>query len=180
MFIFISLSIYFARTTDNGKLARAHTYNRTLDPTRPVNDNCGWEHVLTDLSTFHDYNDAPALEKSCATLESILSTKLANRGFFVGPITSSSSSSSTAGAGDDGDKKTAAVVIDEGTRHREGAPVLCTEFGGVNIKPAAGDGERDWGYTTASDPQDLLRRIEALMMAVVRPGHICGFVYTQL
>ena len=58
-----------------------------------MNDNCGWEHVLTDLSTFHDYNDAPALEKSCATLDSILGTKLANRAFFVPPITATASSS---------------------------------------------------------------------------------------
>ncbi|RYP80314.1 hypothetical protein DL770_006261 [Monosporascus sp. CRB-9-2] len=137
---------------------------KTLDPTRPVNDNCGWEHVITDLSTFHDYNDAPALAKSCATLEDILGNKLDNRGFFAGPISV------------DG------KVIDEGTKHREGAPVLCTEFGGVNIKPAAASQgrDRDWGYTTASDPQDLLKRIESLMMAVVQAGHICGFVYTQL
>ena len=135
-----------------------------------MNDNCGWEHVLTDLSTFHDYNDAPALEKSCATLESILGTKLANRAFFVPPITTTTTPSGTV------------VVVDEGTKHRDGAPVLCTEFGGVNIKPATVDqaSQRDWGYTTASDPADLLRRLDALMTAVVRTGHICGFVYTQL
>ena len=135
--------------------------------------------MLTDLSTFHDYNDAPALEKSCETLDGILGTKLADRDFFVRPIAASSGG----GGG-------AAVVVDEGTRHRPGAPVLCTEFGGVNIKPADqgggggdgddGDRQRDWGYTTASDPSDLLRRIERLAMAVVRNGHICGVVYTQL
>ncbi|KAI0125676.1 beta-galactosidase [Xylariales sp. AK1849] len=132
---------------------------KTLDPTRPINDNCGWEHVLTDLSTFHDYNDAPALSKSCATLEGILGTKLAGREMFV---------LSTAG--------------DSGTQHQTGTPVLCTEFGGVNIAPAdpSKKGERDWGYTTASDPADLLKRIEALVMAVVQAGHTCGFVYTQL
>jgi hypothetical protein len=114
--------------------------------------------VLTDLSTFHDYNDAPALSKSCATLESILNQKLANRDFFVAPTTG-----------------------DSGTQHKTGAPVLCTEFGGVNIAAAAGEkGERDWGYTTASGPLDLLKRIEALVMAVVQAGHTCGFVYTQL
>lgn len=71
---------------------------------------------------------------------------------------------------------------DDGTKHREGAPVLCSEFGGVNIAPAkeSEKGERDWGYTTASDPKDLLKRFEALLQAVVKAGHICGFVYTQL
>ena len=133
--------------------------------------------MLTDLSTFHDYNDAPALEKSCATLDSILGTKLANRAFFVPPITATASSSG-GGSGE----TTTAVIVDEGAKHRDGAPVLCTEFGGVNIKPATADqaSQRDWGYTTASDPADLLRRLDALMTAVVRTGHICGFVYTQL
>lgn len=132
---------------------------KTLDPTRPVNDNCGWEHVCTDLSTFHDYNDAPALAKSYATLDSTLGTKLANRNMFV-----------------------CATSLDSGTKHKKGAPVICTEFGGVNIAPAAGTekGDRDWGYTTATDSQDLLKRIDALMTAVVQGGHICGFVYTQI
>ncbi|OTB14211.1 glycoside hydrolase family 2 protein [Daldinia sp. EC12] len=137
---------------------------KTLDSTRPINDNCGWEHVITDLSTFHDYSDAPELSKTCATLEGILGKKLADRDFFVGPLTLK-------------DGRT-----DSGTKHREGAPVICSEFGGVNIAPAKGieGGDRDWGYTTASDPKDLLKRLEALIQAVVQGGHICGFVYTQL
>ncbi|KAH9902129.1 glycoside hydrolase family 2 protein [Xylariomycetidae sp. FL2044] len=139
---------------------------KSLDPTRPINDNCGWEHVLTDLSTFHDYSDAPELSQTCATLDGILGKKLAGRDFFVAPITDQEGR-----------------VLDPGARHREGAPVLCTEFGGVNIAPGAGgakSGEGDWGYTTASDPKDLLKRIEALVMGVVKAGHICGLVYTQL
>ncbi|KAI0144266.1 glycoside hydrolase family 2 protein [Xylariaceae sp. FL1272] len=139
---------------------------KTLDPTRPVNDNCGWEHVLTDLSTFHDYSDAPALTKSCATLEKTLERDWAGRPMFVGPI---------------GD-------IYPGTKHRPGAPVICTEFAGVNIAPkgATGDeiqpqgGGGDWGYTTASDATDLLKRVEALVKAVSQGSHCSGFVYTQL
>ncbi|KAI1264303.1 glycoside hydrolase family 2 protein [Xylariaceae sp. FL1019] len=139
---------------------------KTLDPTRPVNDNCGWEHVLTDLSTFHDYSDAPALTESCATLEKTLQRDWCGRPMFVGPI---------------GD-------IDPATKHRPGAPVICTEFAGVNIAPkgAVGDeiqpqgGGGDWGYTTASDATDLLKRVEALVKAVIQGSHCSGFVYTQL
>ena len=74
------------------------------------------------------------------------------------------------------------TVLDPGTQHQPGAPVICTEFGGVNIAPAKKEaaGERDWGYTTASDPKDLLERFKKLLMAVVKGGHSCGFVYTQL
>jgi hypothetical protein len=38
----------------------------------------------------------------------------------------------------------------------------------------------DWGYHTADDPDDLLRRIGDLMTGIVRGKLICGFVYTQL
>lgn len=52
----------------------------------------------------------------------------------------------------------------------------------MNIAPAKKEegAERDWGYTTASDPRDLLKRFDKLLRAVVEGGHICGVVYTQL
>ncbi|KAK2069115.1 hypothetical protein P8C59_003720 [Phyllachora maydis] len=141
---------------------------KTLDPTRPINDNCGWEHVQTDLTTFHDYADATELATTCATMDAILGSKAEGRAMFVGPIWHPSGRR----------------LLDAGAAVDPRAPVLCTEFGGVNIAPAKG-GEReaaskDWGYTTASDAEDLLRRIEKLVMAVVEGGQCCGLVYTQL
>ncbi|OJD24308.1 hypothetical protein ACJ73_04335 [Blastomyces percursus] len=47
---------------------------KSLDPTRSVNDNCGWEHVC-DLSTFHDYSDGPALANTCKSMDGILDNK---------------------------------------------------------------------------------------------------------
>jgi hypothetical protein len=131
---------------------------KALDPTRPINDNCGWEHVQTDLTTFHDYSDADALTKTCANLEGILGPK-ANRPMFV-----------------------SAIGNVPGSEHNESAPVICTEFGGINIarEAADADSQRDWGYTTASDPKDLLKRIEKMMTGIANPGLIGGFVYTQL
>ncbi|KPM39008.1 hypothetical protein AK830_g7552 [Neonectria ditissima] len=134
---------------------------KSLDNTRSVNDNCGWEHVITDLTTFHDYSDGPELEKTCASLEGILAPK-ADRNVFVAPIEG----------------------IDAGAQHRPGAPVMNTEFGGVNIapakKPQTEDENLDWGYTTATDPEDLLKRVERLVKGVTDGGHCCTFVYTQL
>ncbi|CAI6332528.1 unnamed protein product [Periconia digitata] len=138
---------------------------KSLDPTRPINDNCGWEHVLTDLTTFHDYSDADELSKTCKSLEGILAPK-AGRGVFLPSIPS------------------AFAPEDPGSSHKPGAPILCTEFGGVNVarvsKDEAGKEQRDWGYTTASDGADLLKRIEKMMVGIVESGLICGFVYTQL
>ncbi|KAF1939078.1 glycoside hydrolase [Clathrospora elynae] len=136
---------------------------KVLDTTRPVNDNCGWEHVVTDLTTFHDYDDGDELTQTCSSLEGIMKPK-SNRPTFLPPVES---------------------LSDPGSAHTTGAPVICTEFGGVNIaRLAAGDGDedkkRDWGYTTATDPKDLLKRIEKMMTGIVDGGHCCGFVYTQL
>ncbi|CAG7916112.1 unnamed protein product [Penicillium olsonii] len=140
---------------------------KNLDPSRPVNDNCGWQHIKTDLTTFHDYSDSAELAKTCSTMSGILGPKgdHKERSMFPKPICSG------------------AVVLDEGSHHVPGAPVICSEFGGVNIAPpkdSAAAGERDWGYTTASDPADFLVRFEKLVKAVVEPGHICGLVWTQL
>ncbi|KAF2032670.1 glycoside hydrolase [Setomelanomma holmii] len=132
---------------------------KVLDSTRPVNDNCGWEHVKTDLTTFHDYVDGEELTKTCASMDGILGQH-GGRPLFLAPIED-----------------------DSGSKHTPTAPVLCTEFGGVNIaRSTAGskDGDREWGYTTATDPKDLLKRIETMMNGIVDGGHICGFVYTQL
>ncbi|KAE9994680.1 hypothetical protein EG327_005126 [Venturia inaequalis] len=132
---------------------------KTLDPTRSINDNCGWEHVITDLTTFHDYTEAPALTKTCASIEGIVDKK-SNNNVFVD-----------------------AIAGDVGCKHVPGAPIICTEFGGINIAPAQGEkaaGEKDWGYVTASDPKDLLKRYEDLVMGIVKGGLCCGFVYTQL
>lgn len=121
---------------------------------------------MTDLTTYHDYADHDELAENCSKMEGgILGKKHeGKRDMFLRPITSNG------------------VVLDSIPSHKEGAPVICTEFGGVNIAPSASEstGERDWGYTTASDPEDLLLRLEKLIMAVVKGGLSCGFVYTQL
>lgn len=130
---------------------------KTRDPSRPINDNCGWEHVQTDLTTFHDYADGAQLAATCSALDGGILAPKAGRPLFVAPL----------GA-------------DQGSAHNPSAPVLCTEFGGINIARDAASGERDWGYTTATDPADLLARIEKMMVGIVKGGHVCGFVYTQL
>jgi hypothetical protein len=119
--------------------------------------------VCTDLTTFHDYSDGSRLTEVCGNLDGILDDK-SGRAIFVQPISKG-------------------AVNDPGAKHRKGAPVICTEFGGVNIataKDSSKSASKEWGYTTASDPEDLLQRFESLIMAVTAKGHCCGFVYTQL
>ncbi|KAK4628873.1 Beta-glucuronidase [Fulvia fulva] len=132
---------------------------KTYDPTRPINDNCGWEHVLTDISSFHDYADGNGMAERSRSLKEIIGR---GRPMFLGPI-----------YGKNG-------IEDEGSRHVQGAPVMCTEFGGVNIAKSNDDSRKgNWGSTTASDAQDLLKRVEGLVMGTVKEGHVCGIVWTQ-
>lgn len=73
-----------------------------------------------------------------------------------------------------------APIVDPGCTHVAGAPIICTEFGGVNIAQDKVENNKAWGYTTAANATDLLERIRNLVNAIVRGGHCCGFVYTQL
>ena len=156
--------------TDLGGNARQRDHIRSLyyqtkalDPTRPINDNCGWEHVKTDISSFHDYADANGMRDRCCNLREIIGR---GRNMFLGPIYSSRNHH----------------IIDPGSAHESGAPVMCTEFGGINIAPSSEHDEgrkTNWGYTTASDAKDLLKRIDEMVMATVGEGHVCGIVWTQ-
>jgi beta-galactosidase/beta-glucuronidase len=60
-------------------LLALHHLTRSLDGTRPVVSNDGWEHALTDLCTIHDYRDAEALKESYVTPESAAGAKPAGR-----------------------------------------------------------------------------------------------------
>lgn len=155
------------RSNGEKEIWLTHYLNRTLDPSRPINDNCGWEHVLTDLTTYHDYADSTELAETCSKMEGGILGHKAGHEMFTKPIYSGFSGH---------------TLVDAGAQHKAGAPVICTEFGGVNIAPPKDTqaGERDWGYTTATDVEDFLKRFEKLVMAIVKGGHTCGLVYTQL
>jgi beta-galactosidase/beta-glucuronidase len=73
----------------------------SLDGTRPVVSNDGWEHALTDHCTIHDYGDAEALRATYAFRETAVHAQPARRPVYV------------AGHG-----------------HR-GEPILISEFGGI-------------------------------------------------
>jgi beta-galactosidase/beta-glucuronidase len=74
---------------------------RSLDATRPVVSNDGWEHALTDLCTIHDYRDADALRTSYESRETAVHAKPSRRPVY------------TAGHG------------------HSNEPILITEFGGI-------------------------------------------------
>ena len=112
------------------------------------------------MSTFHEYQDGEGMARRCASIHSVLNV---GKQMFLRPIH---------GAGG---------RYDKGSEHERGMPILCTELGGVNISATTDrEQKQNWGYTTASDSQDLVKRVERIMMGTVQSDVVCGIVWTQL
>jgi beta-galactosidase/beta-glucuronidase len=127
---------------------------KTLDPTRPVIGNDGWEYVATDIVGIHDYEHDPE--------------KLLSRYADLGAVKASIERLQPGG-------RALALEGFAFTDH----PVVLSEFGGIALSrdPA----ERGWGYSRATDAEAFLTRYTTLLEAILecREG-LAGFCYTQL
>jgi beta-galactosidase/beta-glucuronidase len=56
---------------------------RSLDNSRPVVSNDGWEHARTDLCTIHDYGDPDDLSRRYATPQTSIAARPHNRPVYV-------------------------------------------------------------------------------------------------
>lgn len=84
---------------------------KSLDQTRPVISNDGWEHTCTDLLTIHDYDYCKeTMKQRYATVESAISSMHCQR-----------------------------PLIAEGWKY-EGQPILVTEFGGISYRKSSQEG----------------------------------------
>ncbi len=124
---------------------------RTLDPTRPVIGNDGWESVATDIIGIHDYDDDPERLGRRYRAEDGL-PRLFRRARPGGRL----------------------MVLDH-DRHSNELAVVLSEFGGI----ALGDEASTWGYSRARDAEDLAARYERLLRAVHSTALLSGFCYTQ-
>ncbi len=61
-----------ADTRQREHLLTMYHLTRSLDTSRPVVSNDGWEHALTDLCTIHDYRNAATLSRVYATPEAAI------------------------------------------------------------------------------------------------------------
>jgi beta-galactosidase/beta-glucuronidase len=126
---------------------------RSLDPTRPVISNDGWETTDADIHGVHDY--APtgsSLRERYGDAEAVRHT--------LGP-------------GRPGGRRV--LLRPDGDHDR---PVMLTEFGGLSVAPA--DDEKWFGYATVADAEELARRLDDLVAAVLASPVLAGFCYTQL
>lgn len=125
---------------------------KTLDPSRPVIGNDGWECVVTDMICIHDYDHDPSKIESRYNNQTALSASLEQ--FQPGGR---------------------ALTIQGFTQ--ENQPVLLSEFGGI----AYSKNNSGWGYSRATNADTFLEKYVALLAVVhqCRPS-LSGFCYTQL
>lgn len=124
---------------------------KTLDPTRPVVGNDGWESVATDIIGIHDYEDDPQLLAYRYQTEERIA-HLFRR-----------------------ERPGGRLLTVEGHPHT-GQPIVLTEFGGIAF---ASDRTTTWGYSRATSVRDLGRVYAALLAAVRKIPLFAGFCYTQ-
>lgn len=131
---------------------------KSLDPSRPVVSNDGWEHLDSDLWTIHDYEPS--------------GTVLAQRYADVDAV-----GALFEGIGPAGRRLRLSAEPDRGQ------PVMLSEFGGIKYKasaPHTPDPSAAWGYSSASSAEDFATRVSALLDAVRASSVLAGFCYTQL
>jgi hypothetical protein len=126
----------------------------TLDPSRLVIGNDGWESVATDIIGIHDYDDDPE--------------RLVARYSAISGIPQLFQRERPGGR---------ALTVGEGANPAQ-QPIMLTEFGGIACAAAGEPG--GWGYSVANDPEDLAARYAALLGIVRRMSIFAGFCYTQL
>jgi hypothetical protein len=124
---------------------------KTLDPTRPVIGNDGWESVATDIIGIHDYDDNPE--------------RIAKR-YLAGDVLPRLFKRERPGG---------RLLVLEGA-HLADVPLMLTEFGGIAL---ARDTPKAWGYSIASTPEEFAQRYECLLKVVRNLALLAGFCYTQ-
>jgi beta-galactosidase/beta-glucuronidase len=122
---------------------------KTLDGTRPVIGNDGWESVATDIIGIHDYDDQPDRIARRYRADEVL-PRLFKR-----------------------ERPGGRMLVIEGHSHGD-QPLMLTEFGGIALHR---DGT--WGYSLAKGAEDFARRYAELLATVRRLGLFAGFCYTQ-
>ena len=125
---------------------------KTLDSSRPVIGNDGWEHVATDIVTIHDYaDDTAVLLERYGTLEQTRLTLT--------------------------QQQPADRAITLSDFQPTNQPVMLSEFGGIAYFPKQ---ENGWGYSQSQSEADFLGDYQALLGAVHECHGLSGFCYTQL
>jgi len=124
---------------------------KSLDPTRPVIGNDGWESVATDIIGIHDYDTDPERIGKRYGIEDI-EAQLFKRERPGGRML--------------------LVGAEKGWKH----PIVLTEFGGIAFASAENE---TWGYSRTETSEQLLQRYGELLRTARSLPALAGFCYTQ-
>jgi beta-galactosidase/beta-glucuronidase len=124
----------------------------TLDATRPVIGNDGWESVATDIIGIHDYDDDPGRIARRYQAHEVL-PRLFRRERPGGRLLV---------LGEQG------ITVD--------TPIVLSEFGGIAYSR---DAKNTWGYSRCHSAEELAARYTTLLEVVRSLAVLCGFCYTQ-
>jgi len=123
---------------------------KSLDPSRPVVGNDGWESVATDIIGIHDYDaDADRLAHRYRDEDG---GRLFRRERPAGRL----------------------LVIDKASRRS--MPIVLSEFGGLSL---ADPTSATWGYSSYASLEALQQRYTTLLTVVRSLNTFAGFCYTQ-
>lgn len=106
---------------------------KSIDQTRPVLSNDGWEHTISDICGIHNYRTPEEMEKAYASVESAISTTPANR-----------------------------VIYADGFSYR-GEPILITEYGGIAYKADDAEGWGYSAVKSADDLVNEYRKVTEVL-----------------
>lgn len=128
---------------------------KTLDQTRAVIGNDGWESSATDIIGIHDY------DSNIEHIRQRYGPEIEPEQLF------------------DRRRPGGKVLTLDGYPH-QGQPIMLTEFGGITFQEHAEEGVRKvWGYTEISDAETFARMYERLLETIIHTAMFSGFCYTQ-
>jgi beta-galactosidase/beta-glucuronidase len=135
-------------------VAAFYHLTRTLDPSRLVVGNDGWESSATDVIGIHDYDCDPQHMRLRYGPE-VTPKEVVDSRWTAGRL----------------------LTLD-GFPHR-GQPICLTEFGGVAYIPGQEIGDKTWGYTRAHTEEEFEHMVCGVIEAARTTGMFSGFCYTQ-
>ncbi len=123
---------------------------KTLDPSRPIVGNDGWESGATDIIGIHDYDAEPSrVARRYETEEDM--PNLFKR-----------------------ERPAGRLLTLEGHPH-QGQPIMLTEFGGIAFSSEPGT----WGYSRSKNAAAFRAQYGSLLETVRELPLLAGFCYTQ-
>ncbi len=123
---------------------------KSIDPTRPVVGNDGWESVATDIIGVHDYDGEPERLRQRYQLDEIMPRLIRH------------------------ERPGGRVLVLDRDRHVH-LPIVLSEFGGIALAEDPGA----WGYSCCETPEQLAERYTRLLQTVRNIDVLAGFCYTQ-